>query len=242
MAKLVSAASLLAATGSAQLVVPNLAESMGAAAPLSAEFGDFEGTRSVPAGESGANYVFLQKFPLETAPFFYHTEVLVCPKGGFSAEDQKFLDDKISGMKDFADIDETWWQGKTSDCVELGYGGALCTKECCSVGHDHMALNKRQAVIGNANVKKKSLYIYGTGDFDGSSAFHKACDAKCWSNWSGTDYNPLTNNCNTFTSTVLSCVYGLSQKKPSLGVSDMVTVKGHCPVNQTEVVDNNVVV
>ena len=60
------------------------------------------------------------------------------------------------------------------------------------------------------------------------------CDKKCWSNWAGTDYNPLTNNCNTFTSTVLSCVYGLSQHKPSLGPSDLVTVSGRCPATATE--------
>ena len=47
------------------------------------------------------------------------------------------------------------------------------------------------------------------------------------SDWSGTDYNPITNNCNTFTSTVLKCVYGMSDRKPNLGVSDMIHVT--CP-------------
>jgi len=70
------------------------------------------------------------------------------------------------------------------------------------------------------------LYIYGTGAFDGNTAWHDTCDKKCWSNWKGTDYNPLTNNCNTFTSTVLKLVYGLSDKKPHLGPSDLVNVKG----------------
>merc|ERR1712217_405246 len=93
-------------------------------------------------------------------------------------------------------------------------------------------LKDRRAVIGNADGKQKSLYIYGTGAFDGNAAWHDACDKKCWSNWAGTDYNPLKNNCNTFTSTILYSVYGLSQKKPHLGVSDMVTVHGHCPSNE----------
>merc|ERR1712066_164974 len=78
-------------------------------------------------------------------------------------------------------------------------------------------------------VNTKRVYIYGTGAFDGNTAFHYACDHKCWSNWAGTNYNPITNNCNTFTSTILSMVYGLSQKKPHLGISDLVTVHGHCP-------------
>jgi len=64
------------------------------------------------------------------------------------------------------------------------------------------------------------------------------CDAshpKCWSDWAGTDYNPLTNNCNTFTSTILACIFGLSENKPNLGPSDMVTVTcDKCPHRRQE--------
>merc|ERR1711920_1049210 len=151
-------------------------------------------------------------------------------------EDQDTLDSKIKGMTDFAEIDESWWETRTANCVELGYGGADCTEECCGVPHGQaqtdFPLNARRAVIGNADTSQKSLYIYGTGGFDGEVAFHDTCDQKCWSNWAGTDYNPITNNCNTFTSTVLFMVYGLSQQKPHLGASDMVTVKGHCPAEE----------
>jgi len=180
---------------------------------------------------SDANFVFLQKFPLGVSLFF-HTEVLVCPRAGFSAEDAKFLDSKIAAVGDvgFLQIADSWWTTKTANCVELGYGGASCSEECCSVPHgshqQNYRLQERRAVIGNADGKQKSLYIYGTGGFDGNVAWHDACDKKCWSNWAGTDYNPLTNNCNTFTSTVLKLVFGLSEKKPHLGLSDMVTVKG----------------
>merc|ERR1719253_18322 len=186
---------------------------------------------AAPAGGSGDNYVFLQRFPLEgPVELFYHTEIVVCEKAKFSADEQKYLDDKIQGMTDFAQVDDSWWQSKATACVELGYGGDFCSKECCSVGHDaSYPLNARKAVIGNADTSKKAMYIYGTGAFDGNQAYHNTCDAKCWSEWAGTDYNVLKNNCNTFTSTVLSMVYGLSQKKPHLGVSDLVTVKGHCP-------------
>merc|ERR1711953_140255 len=84
------------------------------------------------------------------------------------------------------------------------------------------------------NTDHKQVYLYGTGAFDGNTAFDYTCDAKykkCWSEWSGTAYNPLTNNCNTFTSTILTMVYGLSQKKPHLTISDLVKVHGHCPSN-----------
>merc|ERR1712099_219668 len=76
---------------------------------------------------------------------------------------------------------------------------------------------------------------YGAGSFDGETAYHHTCDKKCWSNWAGTDYNVLKNNCNTFTSTILYCVYGLSQKKPHLGISDLITVHGHCPSNSSAI-------
>lgn len=221
---------LLAATARAQLVVPPVE---GIVAELKPEYVSAAAPVLGATGGSKDYFVFLQKFPLMPAFVFFHTEVLVCPRSGFTADEQSLLDQKISAMTDFAEIDEEWWKTRTADCIELGYGGALCEKECCSVGHDHMPLNKRHAVIGNANVNKKSLYIYGTGAFDGATAFHDACDKKCWSDWTGTDYNPLTNNCNTFTSTVLSCVYGLSQKKPNLGPSDLVTVHGKCANNQT---------
>lgn len=190
------------------------------------------------AASNGTHFVFLQKFPLGDENVTYHTEVLVCPRSEFSEVDQKMLDGKIVGMKDFAWVDEPWWTKSTANCVELGYGGDLCLKECCGVPHgtenQNYPLNARRAVIVNANVNAKQLYIYGTGAFDGNIAWHHACDRKCWSKWSGLDYNPITNNCNTFTSTILAMVYGLSQKKPHLTISDLITVHGHCPSQASE--------
>ena len=179
--------------------------------------------------EKGDYYVFLQKFPLYPIDIFFHTEVLVCDKKGFSTDQVNVLEHKISTMKDFAKLDKADWSTWSVPCVELGYGGADCDTACCSVPHHdaqkHFMLNAPRAVIGNADTSKKELYLYGHGDFSGNQAFHDTCDHKCWSSWKGTDYNPITNNCNTFTSTVLKCVYGLSEKKPDLSVSDMVDVK-----------------
>jgi len=192
-------------------------------------------------------FVFLQRFPLGGVNLFFHTEVVVCPRSEFNATDQQFLDKQISGIGDkgFLQIADDWWTQRTAQCVELGYGGAMCKEECCGVpnGPNQKAypMNSRDAVIGNADGKQKHMYVYGDGSFDGNQAWHNACDKKCWSNWAGTDYNPLTNNCNTFTSTILYCVYGLSQKKPHLGPSDMVTVKGHCPATEQEVEATNTV-
>lgn len=138
-------------------------------------------------------------------------------------------------MQDFVEIETSWWETKTANCVELGYGGAACTDPCCSVPFTNMQtsflLNEKRAIIPNADAEHKTLFLYGTGMFDGITAHDALCNQKCWSAWSGTDYNPITNNCNTFTSTVLSCVYGLSQKKPNLGPSDMITVECNCAPN-----------
>jgi len=199
-------------------------------------FLDFE-QEGIIASDSDLYFVFLQKFPLlNTAGLLFHTEVLVCPKQEFSAQDQSTLDQfaAVALQEDFVQIEETWWSDRTVNCVELGYGGSPCATSCCSVPHTHAQLsyplNARSAVIDNADCTKKTVFLYGTGQFGGESAYKALCDRHniCWSHWAGADYNPFTNNCNTFTSTVLSCVYGLSEKKPDLGPSDMVTVKCHC--------------
>lgn len=198
-------------------------------------------------GNAGDFFVFLQKFPeLNWWPTLYDTEILVCPRSEFTAEDQSTLDTQIASMTDFAQIDEAWWTSKTAACIELGYYYINCDSECCGVGKKSMPLNKRQAVHGDwhvndPDVSQKSVFIYGTGAFDGTTAFHHTCDHKCWSNWSGNEYYPgfhpwIPNNSNTFTSTVLSCVYGLSQKKPNLGMSDMVTVSCQCAASVSAVI------
>merc|ERR1719436_2175643 len=91
---------------------------------------------SITIGNTSSKvFVFLQKFPLGGVNLFFHTEVLVCPRAGFSQADQDTLDGKIKGMTNFAEIDESWWETRTANCVELGYGGADCTEECCGVPH-----------------------------------------------------------------------------------------------------------
>lgn len=204
--------------------------------------------------DSDTFYVFLQRFPLRGTPFF-HTEVVVCSRDKFTTADQTKLDSHVASITGtgvrpqlssnsnsnngpkFVQLSDSWWSTRDTPCVEMGYGGASCRKKCCSVPHGKdqvpYPLNARRAVISNANVHKKALFLYGTGTFSGEVAYQSLCNEtnskKCWSNWSGTDYRILKNNCNTFTSTVLSCVYGLSEKKPHLGVSDLVSVKCKCP-------------
>jgi hypothetical protein len=195
------------------------------------------------------SYVFLQKFPLQfTFNSIFHTEVLVCPKDGFSTDDQQYLDDVVASLEDYQEMPLDWWSSRNASCMEFGYGGAACTQRCCgsplSDQETHFPLNERRAVISNADTSQKSLFLYGTsGNLTGEHARHELCpdDAhdKCWSNWAGTDYNPLTNNCNTYTSTLLHCVFGLSDKKPNLGPSDMVTVKcSQCPIKKAAANNN----
>ncbi|KAL7541802.1 hypothetical protein ACHAXR_011233 [Thalassiosira sp. AJA248-18] len=157
----------------------------------------------------------------------------------------------------FAVIEKEQWSKQSEQgCVQLGYGGANCGTGCCGSPSKYQnrnyALNSQNAVIGNAMGDFKELYFYGTsgssvgGDdvrISGEDAYKSVCHGhmnaiemgqlpKCVSNWAGRDYNPLTNNCNTFTSTVLKCVYGLSDAKPNLGVSDMISVT--CPNEKKE--------
>lgn len=144
--------------------------------------------------------------------------------------------------------EEQWNKQSNAKCVQLGYGGADCPSVCCGSPHGHentnYALNSRRAVIGNAMGEAKQLFLYGVSDsISGVDAHRAVCREQgdennkiiwptCVSQWAGTDYNPITNNCNTFTSTVLKCVYGLSDKKPGLGISDMVNVE--CPMEKKD--------
>lgn len=156
-----------------------------------------------------------------------------------------------SGEKEpFAEIPEDKWKTQSSpNCIQLGYAGSSCATPCCSVPHKSKnvayALNSRTAVIGNAMGNYKQLFLYGETELnDGTdAAFRAVCHGhygaieegklpKCVSNWAGTDYNPITNNCNTFTSTVLKCVFGLTDAKPSLWVSDLMSVT--CPSEKGE--------
>lgn len=156
----------------------------------------------------------------------------------------------------FVAIDKGQWSKQSEPgCVQLGYGGANCAMGCCGSPHKHQntnyALSSQQAVIENAMGGYKELYLYGVsgsaggdGGISGEDAYKTVCHGHmnaiemggklpaCVSNWAGRDYNPLTNNCNTFTSTILKCVYGLSDAKPHLGVSDMINVK--CPAEKKE--------
>eukprot|EP00578_Thalassiosira_sp_NH16_P028529 CAMPEP_0181105308 /NCGR_PEP_ID=MMETSP1071-20121207/15916_1 /TAXON_ID=35127 /ORGANISM="Thalassiosira sp., Strain NH16" /LENGTH=245 /DNA_ID=CAMNT_0023188613 /DNA_START=275 /DNA_END=1012 /DNA_ORIENTATION=- len=156
----------------------------------------------------------------------------------------------------FVTIEKKQWSEQSEPgCVQLGYWGANCSSGCCGSPHKQQnrnyALNSRQAVIDNAMGDYKELYFYGVSGgcpdcadaISGEDAYKAVCHGhmnaiemgglpKCVSNWAGRDHNPLTNNCNTFTSTVLKCVYGLSDAKPQMGVSDLRTVT--CPSVKTQ--------
>jgi hypothetical protein len=138
-----------------------------------------------------------------------------------------------------------WSTQSMPKCVQLGYGGGSCNSGCCGSPHTskqtEYALNSHSAIIANAVGANKELYFYGVGTVSGKDAYRAVCHGriyaidesdggrlpKCVSDWSGADYNLITNNCNTFTSTILKCVYGMSDAKPNLGISDLRTVT--CP-------------
>lgn len=151
---------------------------------------------------------------------------------------------KTSEKEPFAEIQSSQWSTQSSpSCIQLGYAGSSCKTPCCSVPHRSnnvaYALNSKTAVIQNAMGDYKQLYLYGSTDLnDEDTAFRAVCHGHygaieegtlptCVSNWAGTDYNPITNNCNTFTSTLLKCVFGLTDAKPKLWVSDLMSVT--CP-------------
>lgn len=177
--------------------------------------------------------------------------VLELPPSSF---DDIIINKKAKTQIHFAVVAKNQWSAQSDpSCVQLGYGGKsdwssvdnayeFCRTACCGSPHkndnSNYALNSHDAVIKNAMGEEKEVYLYGVSSMSGEDAYRAVCHGHmnaveedelpmCVSNWAGTDYNALTNNCNTFTSTVLKCVYGMSDSKPDLGVSDMVKVS--CP-------------
>lgn len=176
-----------------------------------------------------------------------------------SSFDDIMIDKKGKEQIHFAVVAKNQWSAQSDpSCVQLGYGGKVdwssadnaykfCSSPCCGSPHKsentNYALNSQDAVIKNALGEEKEVYLYGISFMSGGDAYRAVCHGHmnaveeddlpvCVSNWTGKDYNALTNNCNTFTSTVLKCVYGMSDSKPDLGVSDMVKVS--CPEEKTD--------
>lgn len=177
--------------------------------------------------------------------------VLELPPSSF---DDIMINKKAKKQIDFAVVAKNQWSAQSDrSCVQLGYGGKyvwssvdnayeFCRTACCGSPHTyentHYSLNSQEAVIKNAIGQEKEVYLYGVSSMSGEDAYRAVCHGHmnaveedelpvCISDWTGAEYNALTNNCNTYTSTVLKCVYGMSDSKPDLGVSDMVKVK--CP-------------
>eukprot|EP00986_Skeletonema_menzelii_P004763 scaffold1665_cov149-Skeletonema_menzelii.AAC.13 len=181
--------------------------------------------------------------------------VLELPPSSF---DDIMINKKAKKQIHFAVVAKNQWSAQSDpSCVQLGYAGRydwssvdnayeFCRTACCGSPHKNentnYALNSQDAVIKNAIGQEKEVYLYGVSSMSGEDAYRAVCHGHmnaveedelpvCVSNWAGKDYNALTNNCNTFTSTVLKCVYGMSDSKPDLGVSDMMKV--HCPKEKT---------
>ena len=167
------------------------------------------------------------------------------PSGRFEGGSSVDNNDNSSTKSPFVLINNSQWSTQSiPKCVQLGYGGGSCGSGCCgspqTTKQTNYALNSQTAIIANAMGTNKELYFYGTSStISGNDAYRAVCHGhiyaideskglpKCVSDWSGNDYNPITNNCNTYTSTVLKCVYGMSDAKPNLGISDLRTVT--CP-------------
>jgi len=158
---------------------------------------------------------------------FYHSEVLICPRNFMTGSDVKYLEKKVKSLgwwTKYKLIPESKWESMDVRCQTLSYGGSDDEDECSGVSHFNQQLSARRAGIGNADLNHVWKYVYGTGDKSAQQVKDYVCRGSCGADWSGYNYNPVTRNCNFFSSTVMNCAYGLSQSTPNLGVSDMRSV------------------
>jgi hypothetical protein len=190
-----------------------------------------------PSNTTGSSYVFVQRFPMARSRLvprwirqlfpFYHTDILLSPRSSFSVDDQQYLDAQISGMTNFAKIEDSWWQTKTTSAAQIGYGYGECSARCCNVKKVEMPLNNRSSVVAGLDLSQKSIFVYGTTEKNADGALHALCNPEntrddIWSNWDHEDFHIYKNNCNTFTSTMLQNIFGLSQEHPLVAFEDEV--------------------
>jgi len=184
--------------------------------------------------EPGGYYIFLQVFRLQGSSVagiggFYHSEVLVCPRSQFPLRDQEYLDGLDLSQQDFYEMSEDWWRSSQVKCAEIAYGGAEDSAVCSGVMlRKQQPLADSEALILNVDSGVAWKYFYGVGDKSLRDISESQCSGACGQQWAGSSYGLTTHNCNTFTSAILHCVYGLSQSKPGLGVSDMATITCPC--------------
>lgn len=197
-----------------------------------------------PSSATGTSYVFVQRFPMARSRLvprwirrlfpFYHTDILVAPRSFFSADDQRYLDAQVAEIGDasqypmthYVKLEESWWEKQTASCAQIGYGYGECTERCCNVVKTEMPLNNRSSVVAGLDVSKKAIFLYGTAEMNANEALHTLCSPGAtsdiiWSNWDFNDFHIYKNNCNTFTSTMLQNVFGLSQAHPMTDISEV---------------------
>jgi len=179
------------------------------------------------------HYVLLEVFRLRYTRLifggFYHSQMAICPKSHFSAEERRVLDGlQLDPSKGFAEVPPTLWRRSPASCFKLSFGGIADNSRCSGISAVRQALRLDSALIPNVEPGVAWKYLYGDGPFSGPQTARRICMTSCGDQWSGGKYNLVTRNCNTFTSTVLQCVYGLSQEKPGLGVSDLWRVGCSC--------------
>mmetsp|Transcript_127153 Transcript_127153/g.354061 ORF Transcript_127153/g.354061 Transcript_127153/m.354061 type:complete len:393 (-) Transcript_127153:328-1506(-) len=190
------------------------------------DISDWDESQDVVAREAGTEYfVFLEVFRLSGTSWvlggLYHSQMLICPKSEFQPEERRYIQELEIGSSRFAEVPEAWWRQSGARCVAVSFGGARDGAPCSGVGERQQGLGELAALIPNVDAGVAWKYYYGAGGLSGLQATKRVCSPGCGRHWAGTSYDMLSNNCNTFTSTVLHCVYGLSQQKPDLGVSDM---------------------
>lgn len=154
---------------------------------------------------------------------FYHSEVVICHRDGFSRADQKHLEGILKGLwwSNYEKLPTSWWQNRHVSCQTLSYAGGSSKVPCSGVSIFPQFLSSRLSGITNADLNHVWKYIYGTADYDPYQARNHVCRGSCGPDWASDNYNPISRNCNFFSSSLMGCTLGLSTSTPSLGVSDM---------------------
>jgi len=158
------------------------------------------------------------------------SEILVCPRSGFSADDQKFLNTGLANFSGGFKLDDAWRKSRSNTCDLLRFatfGGK--SKESCS------GLRASELKISARGYKgtRNRMYFRGSSEWSGKGLMQEMCKGSCGENWAQAKWGLLTND-HTLAATAFTCMLRMSDKKPSLGpLSTGWTPKcSSCPTRQ----------
>jgi len=168
---------------------------------------------------------------------FYHSELVVCPRAGFSEDEQARLVYELSQNQNckwyqywchegFVELERAWWEAQSASCQKVYLMGPAFrdrTEPCSGLVHTEHMLSVANTSVSTSVFEAPSpwKYFYGTTDLSMEDMLDDMCGQEaCGLRWAGFAYNAVLANCNNFVTTCLDCMLGLNPNLDNLHLSE----------------------